>query len=336
MRLFALGSVIAASAALLAGCGLAAAQSVPAASTTHGKPAGYPAAFVASAGTGKVQGLAVFSAANGRLLHWLVRGKTAPVPVAVSPQGTWAYFYYPTTPGPRCPRDGFVEPVLWRVRVAGGRPQRTQFRTTDLAFSPDGKMTAYTSTRKCGQTLLIVVRNQRTGATRRIVAVHNDLSGNGPVFLAQLSWAPDDVHLAVATAPAAAINSLDVINALRATNITRAQPIPPCTAAGSAQVGCLDPGFSRPGSLTFLGWQEGPSKSGEWAQTWRHGTATRLFRLSKTLSFNADIAVDAAGSAILLEGHDPSELWRWSGGSLTLLRAAGSRLAITGALWLQR
>src|SRR5712691_10579105 len=36
---------------------------------------------------------------------------------------------------------------------------------------------------------------------------------------AELSWAPDDVHLAVGATPAAAINTLEVINARRATDL---------------------------------------------------------------------------------------------------------------------
>jgi hypothetical protein len=358
MNTFAFRYVIAAAAAALAGCGVTPAHALPAARATtyavaadpnlphlaraseaagqRGKPQVYPAAFVASASGGKVQGLAVFSSSGGRLLRWLVRGEKLPVPVAVSPHGTWVYFYYPAAPSRQCPSNGFVEPLLWRVRVAGGRPQRTDIHTTDLAFSPDGRMTAHTSTRKCGQTLVIVVHNQRTGATRTIIAARNDLSGNGPIFFAQLSWAPDDVHLAVAMAPAAAINSLIVINVRRATDITGVQSIPPCAAARSAQVGCLDPGFDRYGGLTFLKWLEKPGSSQEWAVRWRSGHATRIFRLSRATSFDADIAVDHAGNAILLEGYGPLGLWRWSGGSLRLLRGPGSRPSVYSALWLSR
>lgn len=247
------------------------------------------------------------------------------------------YYYYPATSKPQCPPEGFVEPRLWRVRVTGGRPERTDMRTTDLAFSPDGKMVAYTSERKCGQTLLLVVRDQRTGATRRIVVTHNDLSGNGVIADAELSWAPDDVHLAVATEAAAAINTLVVIDARRAKDITRSQPIPPCASPGEpAQVGCLNPSFDVHGRLTFLDWLQAPSRSGEWTVRWRSGHATRLFKLNRAVAFSASIAVDRTGNAILLEGHGRDGIWRWYKGSLTLIRRSSRRLLLSSPLWLLR
>jgi hypothetical protein len=298
---------------------------------------GYPAAFVASAtGAGTRPGLAVFSSSDGHLLHWLVRSASQPVPVAVSPGGTWVYYYYPAAPKPPCPATGFTEPQLWRVRVTGGRPQRTGIHTTDLAFSPDGKMLAYTAARKCGQTLLIVVRDLRTGMTRRIAAAHNDLSGNGVISAAELSWAPDDVHLAVAVEPSAAINAMVVIDASRATDITRTQPIAPCVSPPStpAQVGCLDPSFAVDGRLTFLNTVETGSRSGEWVVRWQNRHAVRLFRLSRAMAFTAGIAVDRSGNALLLEEFGPSDIWRWSHGSRKLIRRPSRRLVVTSPLWL--
>jgi hypothetical protein len=156
MKPFAFISVIAATLFVVAGCGSAPAQSLSAVGTvSRTTPDGaYPGAFVASTsgGAGTASGLAVFSSADGRLTRWLVRSKSQPVPAAVSPGGAWVYYYYPATSKPPCPSEGFAEPRLWRVRVTGGRPERTNIRTTDLAFSPDGKMVAYTSERNCGQT----------------------------------------------------------------------------------------------------------------------------------------------------------------------------------------
>ena len=311
-----------AAAVLAGGCGSAPAPSSPAISAVPPSTgdSAYPAAFVASASgrSGSARGLAVFSSSDGRLLRWLVRGASLPTPIAVSPTGAWVYYYYTAAPPPRCPRTGFVEPILWRVRVTGGRPQRARIHTSDLAFSPDGRMMAYTSTRRCGQTLLIVVRDRRTRMTRQIIAARNVLPGNGPIFGAQLSWAPDDVHLAVAVEPAAAINTLLVINARRTTNITRVPPIPPCAVP---HVGCLDPGFDVRGRLTFLNWVEEPSRSAEWIARWQNGLTTRPFQLGRVLSFNAAIAIDRTGNAILLEGYlRHPKLWRLSGGSRTLLR----------------
>jgi hypothetical protein len=333
---------IAAIAVVLTACGSASAQSSLAASVVSRSVAdsSYPAAFVASLSnsTGTAGGLAVFSSSDGRLLRWLLHSKSQPTPVAVSPSGTWVYYYYPAAANPRCPSGGFVEPLLWRLRVTGGRPQRTDIHTTDLAFSPDGKMLAYTSELKCGRTLLIVVRNQRTGATRRIIAAHNDLSGNGVITEAELSWAPDDVHLAVATEAAAALNALQVIDTRRTTDITRAPVIGPCASpAASTQVGCLNPGFDVHGRLTFLRWLESPGQSGEWVVRWQNRRATRLFRLSRALAFSAGISVDRTGNAILLLGEygGPDDVWRWSNGSLSLIRRSAGRLLLTSPLWLR-
>jgi hypothetical protein len=197
-------------------------------------------------------------------------------------------------------------------------------------------MVAYTAERQCGRTLLIVVRDLRTGTTRRIIAAHNDLSGNGVISSAELSWAPDDVHLAVATQPSAAINTMVVINARRATDITRTQPAPPCASAAKkpAQAGCLDPSFDVHGGLTFLNTLETSSRSGEWVVRLRNREAVRLFRLSRAVAFGAGIAVDRSGNAILLEEYGRGEIWRWSKGSLTLIRHSTSRLVLTDPLWL--
>jgi hypothetical protein len=57
---------------------------------------GYRAEFVAAV-AGSIrsgpQGLAVFSSSDGRLLRWLVRRAPDPVPVSVSPNGRWLYYY---------------------------------------------------------------------------------------------------------------------------------------------------------------------------------------------------------------------------------------------------
>ncbi len=149
-----------------------------------------------------------------------------------------------------------------------------------------------------------------------------------------MSSPADDAHLAVAVAPAAAINTLAVIDARRATDIMRARPIPPCAAQN---VGCLDPTFDVHGRLTVLNWLEEPGRSAEWVVRWQNGHAIRLLRLSRAVSFNAAIAVDRTGNAILLEAYlRQPELWRWSGGSLALVRRFARQLVVTSPLWLLR
>jgi rubredoxin len=303
---------------------------------------GYPAAFVAAVSRGirfDPHGLAVFSSSHGRLLRWLVRRAPDPVPVSVSPDGRWVYYYDQGTPASgRCPATSFADPALWRVPTGGGRPQRTGIRTPSIAFSPDGRMMAYTVSSDCGRVIRIVVRNRRTGATRRIILARNNLRGNNQVGSAQLSWAPDDAHLAVAVAPAAAINTLSVINALRARTAITARSIPPCAGDNS---GCLDPAFDLRGRLTFLKWREEAATSSfaEWVTRWHRGHAVRLFRLSgeQEGGGSASIAMDRTGNAVLLTGgiHLPA-IWRWYGGQLRLiLRSTASRVAWR-QLWIPR
>jgi hypothetical protein len=300
---------------------------------------GYPAAFVAAVGRGirsGPSGLAVFSSSDGRLLRWLVRGAADPVPVAVSPDGRWLYYYDQgvLTRG-RCPATGFTDPVLWKVPTGGGRPERAGLRTPSIAFSTDGRMVAYTASSDCGRVARIVVRDRRTGAIRRILLARNDLSGQ-PTFSAQLSWAPDDAHLAVAVAPAAAINTLSVLNARRATSAITARQILPCPGTGGS--GCLDPSFGAGGRLTFLKWQEGTVTSfAEWVIRWQHSRAEQLFPIPprQAEGGGASIAVDRAGNAVLIEGGMPlPEIWRWYRGHLSLILRSTPNEVLSNPLWL--
>src|SRR5215472_7526807 len=292
---------------------------------------GYPATFVASvSGTGGPanRGLAVFSAADGHLIRWLAHNGNDLVPVAVSPDGRWVYFNQGASAPGKCPRTGFTEPVLWRVRASGGRPQRAGIRTTSLAFSPDGRMVAYTVTRRCGATAWIVVRDRRAATSRRILLARNPPTSNNPIFLAQLSWAPDDTRLAVAVMPAAAINVLSLINARHAASLP-VTAIRPCNSQGD---GCLDPRFDIRGRLTFLKWRDQASRLAEWVDRWRHRRATRLFLLSPKQSDigGASIAVDRTGNVILVEGGlRQHEIWRWSGGRLRPIVRSSRRQIVT-------
>ena len=313
---------------------------------------GSPAAFVAAvAGSIRLapHGLAVFSSSDGRLLRWLVRSAPDPVPVSVSPNGRWLYYYdQGASARGRCPSTGFVDPILWKVPTGGGRTQRAGVNTPSIAFSPDGRMVAYTVGSRCGRVIRIVVRDRRTGATRRILLARNDLRGNNQVGSAQLSWAPDDAHLAVAVAPAGAINALSVINALRARNAITAPSIPPCAGENSVEnSGCLDPAFDVRGRLTLLRWRDMLSQChrsrcrrssfAEWVIRWQRGRAEQLFRLPGEQDNSASIAVNRTGNAVLLESaiHNP-EIWRWSRGRLRLILRSTPRRVVWSPLWLPR
>jgi len=230
-----------------------------------------------------------------------------------------------------------VDPVLWKVPTDGGRPRRAGIRTPSIAFSPDGRMVAYTVSSRCGRVIRIVVRDGRTGDTRRILLAHNDLRGNNQIGSAQLSWAPDDAHLAVAVAPAAAINALSVINALRARTVsfTRRSIPSPC-ARGNDE--CLDPAFDVRGRLTLFKWLNVIRRTGEWVIRWHDGRAQRLFRLPGQQSGDVSIAVNRTGNAVLLEnsGARHPEIWRWYRGRLSLILRSTPPQVVWSPLWLPR
>ncbi len=303
---------------------------------------GYPAAFVAAVARSfrpGPRGLAVFSSSDGRLLRWLVRSAPGPVPVSVSPDGRWLYYYNQDAPAPgRCPDTGFAGPVLRKVPTAGGRSRRAGLRTPGIAFSPDGRMVAYTVSSRCGRLVRIVVRNRRTGSTRRILLARNDLRGSNQIGTAQLSWAPDDTHLAVAAAPAAAINGLSVINALRARTVPFARrSVPSPCARGNDE--CLDPAFDVHGRLTFVKWLNTIRRSGEWVMRWHDGRAHRLFRLpGQQIGGDVSIAVNRTGNAVLLEnsGARRPEIWRWNHGHLSLILRSVPPRVVWNPLWLRR
>ena len=291
-------------------------------------------ASVSAAGGRVSRGLAVFSSADGYLIRRLTRDRLFPAAAAASPDGRWVYFFRESDLAPRsCQGSGFTEPSLWKVPARGGRPQRAGLRTTSLAFSPDGRMAAYTTARRCGLTIWIVVRDRKAGTTRRILLARNAPTSNNPTETAQLSWAPDDRHLAIAVAPAAAINSLYVLNARTATKLP-ATTIAPCNAPNDD---CLDPSYDHRGRLTFLKWRNQLGHHPERVVRWQHDHASRLFTLSRSQSAErtASIAVDPANGAVLIEGGlRQRQIWRWSGGSITLIRTSSRRQLVTGVLWL--
>lgn len=292
----------------------------------------YPAAFVASVESGKRagSGLAVFSSATGRLERWLVRGAQSLRPVEVSPGGRWVY-YVSSTSGGWCAGNGNTQPVLWRVPAAGGRPRQTGLRTSDIAVSPDGRMTAYVSTLHCGHTVWIVVRDQRAGTSRRIFVTRNTAASSYPFATAQLSWAADDTHLAVSAWLTTAISKLFVVDARHASALP-ATPIGPCV---QHTVGCKDQSFTAAGALIFLNWRQATPPA-ERVVRWQHGSATVLLHLTAAqTAIPGSIAADPAGNAILIQGGYPkAAIWRWVAGHTVLLIRSAPRRIVTDPLWL--
>jgi dipeptidyl aminopeptidase/acylaminoacyl peptidase len=244
------------------------------------------------------------------------------------------YFFRRSDQAPgHCQGTGFTEPALWRVSVAGGRPRPTDLRTTSLAISPDGRMVAYTSSRRCGRTIWVVVRDRKDGSTRRILLAHNVPTSNNPIETAQLSWAPDDRHLAIAVAPAVAINALYVVNA-RTADTLPATTIPSC---GGRTDECLDPAFDHSGRLTFLKWRNQIGRIPERVIRWQPGRASRIFTLGRNQSAGgtASIAAGGADGAVLIEGGNRRhQIWRWSAGRMSLIRSSSRRMLVTDVVWL--
>ena len=133
---------------------------------------GYPAAFVAAVSRGirfDPHGLAVFSASDGRLVRWLVRRAPDPVPVSVSPDGRWLYYYDQGT----TPSTAGARPPVSQIRRCGGcRPRRPPAADQDqdarLAIQPrpDDGLHPELGLRPGHPDR---GRNRRTGATRRII-----------------------------------------------------------------------------------------------------------------------------------------------------------------------
>jgi hypothetical protein len=300
---------------------------------------GYPAYFAASvsgSGRGARQGLALFSSSTGKLVRWLLHSKAGPTPVAVSPGGKWLYYYNQAALArSRCRANAFSEPWLWRVPVRGGPPHWAGIRSTSIAISPDGRMVAWVSARGCRRTLRITVWNRETGAIRRILLASNRRGSRNPVFGAQLSWAPDDTHLAVALAPDSGSNTLAVIDARQARSVAGARSIGPCAGR---YVGCLDPAFDVRGRLSFLRWLEKGETLNEWVMRWRDGTATRLWRLNGSQSAGlGSIAVDRSGDAVLLESYSQyPEIWRLAAGHAALMLRSARAFVVLSPVWLGR
>ena len=298
--------------------------------------ASYPSSFVAAVSGGRgSSGLAVFSTVDGHLTKWLHHSTRGPLPIAISPDGRWVYYYNSLTlPLGGCPKTGFAEPTLWRVRASGGRPQRTGLRTTNIAFSPDGRMAAHASVRHCGRIMLAVVMDRRTGAVRTIVLDHNAPTASAPDFFPLLSWAPDDKHLAVGLSRTPVLSFVYLVNARRATSILNLPPIRPCAERNTV---CLDPAFDIRGRLTLLRFKN-QAGSRESVVRWRHRHLTRLVALTRDQSDydTASIATDRAGSAVLIQGGlHAVKIWRWSGVQPVLIVSSSAARTTFSPLWLR-
>ena len=291
------------------------------ASMAAGTPGTVPPVFAASLTPAKAgragDRLALLSSRTGALLRWLTPQPQGATDEVLSERDGWVYFVsYPIDI--TSPLDT-ASPAIWRVRVTGGRAQLVQAGASDYAVSPDGRAVASVVSADHGDVLRLVARNLVTGRQNTIIMATKPDPGanNWPPNILGLTWAPDDVHLAVQFQLTAAINSVLVFDAFTAATAGDGRTVPaPCTV--SDLCGEFDPAYLASGALTYL--IQRLSRSGTAGASlvaWQAGRRTTL------LSFPAGAPpfydMTTQGQAIWVNGparpEGPWTIWRWSGGA---------------------
>jgi hypothetical protein len=318
-------------AALAAGCASGTAASGPAvahpvAATSDlgaGTASTVPPVFAASlapARPGRSPGdrLALLSSRTGDLLRWLTPQPQGATDRVLSVRGGWVYFVrYPFDL--RSP-SGSPGPAIWRVRVTGGQARLVQAGASGYAVSPDGRAVAYVMSADHGDVVEVVARNLVTGRRNTIIMATTPAPGanNWPPGVLGLTWAPDDVHLAVQFQLTAAINSVLVFDAFTAITIGDGRAVPaPCPAADYSACGEVDPAYLASGAISYMIQQV--SRSGFSASAilveWQAGHRTPLLSLPGGASQIYDMT--AQGQAIWADAgpEQPWTIWRWSGGA---------------------
>ncbi len=321
-----------AAAALAAGCAGGTPASGPAstspvaatssrgAGTAGAVPLVFAASFAPATAGSLGDRLALLSSRTGDLLRWLTPQPDGATDGVLSVRDGWVYFA-------RYPIDlsspsGSPGPATWRVRVTGGRAQLVQAGASDYAVSPDGRAVAYVMSADHGDAVEVVARNLVTGRRNTIIMATKPSPGanNWPPGVFGLTWAPDDVHLAVQFQLTAAINSVLVFDAFTATTIRDGHTAPaPCPAAHYSACGEVDPAYLASGALSYMIQQV--SRSGFSASAilvaWQAGHLTTLLSLPGGASQIYDMT--AQGQAIWVNGpaqpKGPWTIWRWSGGA---------------------
>jgi hypothetical protein len=315
-------------AALAAGCAGGTPPSAHPAASTSGAAAAtasaVPPVFAASlppAKPGRSLGdrLALLSSRTGDLLRWLTPQPEAATDGVLSVRDGWVYFVsYPTDAS--FP-SGSPSPAIWRVPVTGGRVQLVQDGASDYAVSPDGRAIAYVISADHGDVIELVARNLATGRRNTIIMATKPSpeANNWPPGVFGLTWAPDDVHLAVQFQLTAAINSVLVFDAFTATTIRDGQTAPtPCTVAYDYQCEGYDPAYLASGALTYI--IERLNRSGAVSASlvaWQAVHRTTLVSIPGGASQAYDMT--SQGQAIWVDGpaqpKGPWTIWRWSGGA---------------------
>lgn len=285
------------------------------AGTASTVPAVFAASFALSpAGTGGSPGerIALLSSRNGALVRWLTPRQKGVYDSVLSVRDGWVYFL----------RSATARPVAtWRVRLTGRPAQLVQAGATGYAVSQDGRAVASVVSADHGNVVELVTRNLVTGRRNTIILATKPAPGanNWPPNVLSLTWAPDDVHLAVQFQLTAAINSVLVFDAFTATTIGDGRTAPaPCPAADNDQCGGLDPAYLASGALTYF--IQRLSRSGTASASlvaWQAGHLRTL--LSFTTGVTQVYDMTTQEQAIWADGPAAPKqswtIWRWSGGS---------------------
>ena len=214
-------------------------------------PPVFAASFAPAAASRAGDRVALLSSRTGERLRWLTPPPERATDEVLGVRDGWVYFV-------RYPIDlrssaGSPSPAIWRVRVTGGRAQLVQAGATGYAVSPDGRAVASVISADHGDVLELVARNLVTGRRNTIVmATKPDPDANNwPPGVLGLTWAPDDVHLAVQFQLTAAINSVLVFDAFTAATARDGRTAPaPCPV--SSACGEFDPAYLASGALTYV------------------------------------------------------------------------------------
>ena len=213
----------------------------------------FAASFTTAKAGSACDRLALLCSRTDDLLCWLTRQPQGATDGVLSVRDGWVYFVsYPIDL--RSP-SGSPNPAIWRVRVTGGRAQLVQAGASDYAVSPDGRAVAYVTGADHGNAVELVARNLVTGRRNTIImaAKPDPDANNWPPGVFRLTWAPDDVRLAVQFQLTAAINSVLVFDAFTATTIGDGRTAPaPCTVAYTYQCEGLDPVYLASGALSYV------------------------------------------------------------------------------------
>lgn len=262
--------------------------------------------------------IALLSSRTGDLLRWLTPQPDRASDAVLSMRDGWVYFV--RYPADLSSPSGSPSPAIWRVRVTGGQAQLVQAGATGYAVSPDGRAVAYVISADHGDVVELVARNLVTGRRNTIIMATKPEPGanNWPPGIPNLTWAPDDVHLAVQFELTAAINYVLVFGAFTATVIGDGRVAPaPCMVPRSI---CdeFDPAYLASGALTYVIQPMSPSGAASASLVaWQAGHRTALLCLPAGAPASYDMT--AQGQAIWVDWPAAPKqswtIWRWSGGA---------------------